>query len=206
MLHGLGDSELHEHLTAEGQHHDKEREPATGIAHSDGPVGTPVDLRALAPSEGQLQIDRPFGRADAAQVIAQDRYASAISLLTQTLEYLLSAIRVGVQQPHDARLEGIKDTAPRPAAPRLEARPRHPRGDRLWIKAQRPGGLRDGQALAIMAVMDLGKRLVIDHGQLRSQARGVAARAADVARMSWPSRSKRPVVRTMSSCTGVPTI
>ena len=66
-----GDSELHEHLTAEGQHHDKEREPATGIAHSDGPVGGPQStISALAPSEGQLQIDRPFGRADAAQVIA----------------------------------------------------------------------------------------------------------------------------------------
>ena len=35
---------------------------------------------------------------------------------------------------------------------------------------------------------------------------GVAARAADVARMSWPRRSKRPAVRTMSSCNGVPTI
>ena len=55
MLHGLGDGELHEHLAAERQHHDEERKPATGIAHRDGSVGTPVDLRALAGSEVQLE-------------------------------------------------------------------------------------------------------------------------------------------------------
>src|SRR5712671_5732515 len=79
--------------------------------------------------EVQLQINRPLGRPDAADVIPQDRHAAAVSFLAQTLENLLSAIRVGVQQPRDARLEGIKDTAARPAAPRLEARTRHPRGD-----------------------------------------------------------------------------
>jgi hypothetical protein len=54
MLHGLGDGELHEHLAAEGQHHDEERKPATGIADRDGSVGPPIDLRALAGSEVQL--------------------------------------------------------------------------------------------------------------------------------------------------------
>ena len=52
-----------------------------------------------------------------------------------------------------------------------DAQGRRPRGDRPRVKAQRPGGLRDRQALAIMAVVDLGKRLVIDHDWLRSQAR-----------------------------------
>ena len=61
MLHGLRDGELHEHLAAERQHHDEERKPTTGIAHGDGSVGTPVDLRTLAGSEVQLQIDRPLG-------------------------------------------------------------------------------------------------------------------------------------------------
>ena len=206
MLHGLGDGELHEHLAAERQHHDEERKPATSIAHGDGSVGAPVDLRTLAGSEVQLQIDRPLRRPDAADVIPQDRHTAAVSLLAQALEDLLSAVWVGVQQPCDARLEGIQHTAARPAAPRLEARTSGPRGDRPRIKAQRPGGLRDRQALAITAVVDLGERLVIDHHRLRRQARGVAARAADVARMSWPSRSRRPVVRTMSSCNGVPTI
>ena len=94
----VGDGELHEHLAAERQHHDEERKPATGIAHGDGSVGAPVDLRALAGSEVQLEIDRPLGRPDAADVIPQDCDAAAVSLLTQTLEDLLSAIRVAVQQ------------------------------------------------------------------------------------------------------------
>jgi hypothetical protein len=206
MLHGLRDSELHEHLAAERQHHDEEGKPATGIAHGDGAVGTPVDLRALAGSEVQLQIDRSLGRPDAADVIPQDRHAAMVSLLAQTLEDLLSAVWVGVQQPRDARLEGIQQTAARPAAPRLEARTGDPRGDRPCVKAQCPGGLRDRQALAIMAVVDLGERLVIDHHRLRHQARDCAARSADVASMSCTSSSKRTVVRTMSSCNGVPTI
>src|SRR6202030_1879239 len=126
--------------------------------------------------------------------------------LAQTLKDLLSAIGMGIQQPCDARLEGIQHTAARPTAPRLEARTGAPRGDRPWVKAQCPRGLRDRQALAITAVVDLGERLVIDHHRLRRSPPGVGARAADVARMSWPSRSRRPVVRTMSSCNGVPTI
>jgi hypothetical protein len=80
---------------------------------------------------------------------------------------------VGVQQPRDARLEGIKDTAARSAAAWREARTRHPRGDRPRVKTERPGGLRDRQALAIMAVVDFAKRIVIDHDQLRSQAQVV---------------------------------
>ncbi len=170
MLHGLGDGEFHKHLAAERQHHDKERKPATGIAHRDGSVATPVDLRALAGSKVQLEIDRPFGRPDAADVIPQDRHAAAISFLAQTLEDLLSAIRVGVQQSCDARLEGIKDAAARPATARLKARSRHPRRHGLWVEAQHTGSLRDRQALAIMAVVDFAERLVIDHDRLRSQA------------------------------------
>ena len=120
----------------------------------------------------QFEIDRPLGRPDAADVIPQDRHAAAVALLAQTLKDLLSAIRVGLQQPRDARLEGIKDAAARPAAPRLEARTRQPRRDRLRVEAQHPGGLHNRQALAIMAVVDLGERLVIDHDRLCSQARG----------------------------------
>ena len=97
MLHGLGDGELHEHLAAERQHHDEERKLATGIAHRDGSVAPQLDLRALAGSEVQLEIDRPPGRPDAADVLPQDCDAAAVSLLAQTLEDLLSAIRVGVR-------------------------------------------------------------------------------------------------------------
>ena len=117
----------------------------------------------------QLEIDRPLGWPDAADVIPQDRHAAAISFLAQTLEDLLSAVRVGVQQPRDARLEGIQDAAARPAAPRFEARTRQPRRHCLRMEAQRPGSLRDRQTLAIMAVVDFAERLVIDHDRLRSQ-------------------------------------
>jgi hypothetical protein len=121
----------------------------------------------------QLQIDRPLGRPDTADVISHDGHAALVALLAQTLENLLSAIGVSVQKPRDARLERIKDTAARWAAPRLEARTRRPCRDRLRVEAQRPGGLRDGQALAIAAVMDLGERLVIDHGRLRNLAQAL---------------------------------
>ena len=58
---------FHEHLAAERQHHDEERKPAAGIAHRDGSIGTPIDLRTLAGSKVQLEIDRPLGRSDAAR-------------------------------------------------------------------------------------------------------------------------------------------
>ena len=97
MLHGLeGDGELHEHLAAERQHHDEERKPATGIAHRNGSVGTPVDLRTLAGNEVQLEIDRPLGRAGCSgRNPAESSRHRAISFLAQTLEDLLSAIRAG---------------------------------------------------------------------------------------------------------------
>ena len=67
-------------LAAERQHHDEERKPATGIAHRNGSVGTPVDLRTLAGNEVQLEIDRPLGEPDAADVIPQNRHATAVIL------------------------------------------------------------------------------------------------------------------------------
>ena len=204
MLHGLRDGELHVHLSAVGEHDDEEGEPAVGVAHCDRAESSPVDLRTLAGSEVQLEIDGQLGWTNAADVIAQDRDTAAVSFFAQALEDLLRAIGMGVQQPRDAPLEGIKDAAARGRAPRLETGARQPLGDRLAVKAERAGGLRDGQALAIMAVADLGERLVVDHDRLRGQG-GAAGGPCDMARMSWPRRNKRSVVRTMSSCSGVPT-
>ncbi len=143
VLHGLGYGELHEYLAAVSQHHDEERQPAAGIAHRDGSLCTPVGLGALAGRKVQLQIDRPPGRPDMADVIPQDRQAAAVAFLAQTLEDLLSAIRMGIQQPGNMRLEGIEEAAARRTAPPLVARTRQPRRDRLRMEAQRPGGLRD---------------------------------------------------------------
>jgi hypothetical protein len=120
VLHGLGHGEFDKDLAAEGQHHDEERKPPTGIAHRNRSVLSPVDLRALASSKVQLEIDRPFGGPDAANVVPQDRQAAGISVFPQTLEDLLRAIRVSVQQPRDAWLEGIEDAATWPANPPLK--------------------------------------------------------------------------------------
>src|SRR5262249_3156327 len=98
----------------------------------------------------------------------------------------------------------IEDAAAWLALRGREARTRQPLGDRLAIDAQCAGDLGDGQALTIPAVVDLGERLVIDHTALPGQG-GRSRPPPDMARMSWPRRNKRSVVRTMSACCGVPT-
>ena len=66
------------------------------------------------------------------------------------------------------------------------------------------GGPAPGQSARSSGLGDHGSRGFCRTSRNRSRpapqsGTGVAARAADVARMSWPSRSKRSVVRTMSS-------
>src|SRR5262245_11087421 len=195
MLHRLGDGELHIHLPAIGEDDDEEREPAARVAHCDRAKGPPVDLRTLARSEVQLEIDRQLGLPDAADVVAQDRDAAPISLFAQALEDLLRAIGVRVQQPCDAPLEGAKEAAAWGWSRPLETRTCQPLGNRPRVEGQGPGDLCDRQALAIMAVADLAERLVVDH------AEGLWDRA----RISRPRRSNRSVARTRSSCSGVPT-
>src|SRR5215470_15848792 len=133
MLHGLRDGELDVHQSAVGEYDDEERELATRVAYRDGPEGSPIDLRALAGSEVQLEIDGQLDGPDAADIIAHNGDATAIPLLPQALEDLLSAVGVAIQQSCDARLERIKDATARPRAPRLETRARHPLGDRSRV-------------------------------------------------------------------------
>src|SRR4029453_17942434 len=202
MLHRLRNGELDVHQSAVGEHDDEEGEPAAGVAHCDRAENSPVDLRTLAGSEVQLEIDGQLGWANATDVVAQDRDAAAVSFFTQALEDLL--IGVGVQQSRDAPLEGVEEAGTRGWAGPLETGSCQPLGDGLAVKAERASNLGDGQALTIPAVTDPGERLVVDHGRLRGQG-GTAGGPCDMARMSWPSRNKRSVVRTMSSCNGVPT-
>jgi hypothetical protein len=103
-----------------------------------------------------------LGRPDAAVVIPQDRHAAAISFLEQTLEDLLSAIRVGVQQQRDARLERIKDTAARPAAPRLEAY-RATHVATVFGSRPAPGRSAGSSGLGDHGNRDFAERLVINH-------------------------------------------
>ena len=111
---------------------------------------------------------------------------------------------MGVEQAHDARLEWIKFAGTGPAASRCEACPRQPHRHRAPMNPEEPGGLRNRQTLAVVAIVNLTECLVVDHDRARCQARSWQSRAAVEARMSWPSRSRRSVVRTMSSCNGVP--
>src|SRR6516225_178922 len=96
MLHGLGDGELDEHLTTEGQYHDEEREPATCIADGNGLERARIDLAGLSRSKVQLEIDWQLGWPDVANVIAHNGRAAAVSFFTQTLKDLLGTIGVGV--------------------------------------------------------------------------------------------------------------
>ena len=119
-------------------------------------------------------------------VIAHDTDAAAIAFLAEPLKNLLGAVGMGVEQARDARLERIKFAATGLAAPPCKARSRQPGCDRAPMKPERASGLRNRQALAMVAIVDLTECLVIDHDRARSQARSGAppSRAVDVARMS----------------------
>ena len=124
MLHGLRNGELHIHPPAEGQYHHEERQPATGVVDLNATKRSPVNLCALPGSEREFEIDRPLGGSDPADIVANNRQAPAVTLLTHTLEDLHRTVRVGVQQTRDARFEGVKHTATslRPAPLKLRTR------------------------------------------------------------------------------------
>src|SRR5215475_6211340 len=204
MLHRLCEGELDVHHPAVGEHEDEEGEAAARVADPDGAEDAPVDLRALAGGEVQLEIDGQLGWPYQADVVAQDGDAAAVSLLAQALKDLLCAIGVRIQQPRDAPLERVEEAAARDWSRALVTGSCQPLGNRPRVDAEHSGGLSDRQALTIPAVADLGERLVVDHDRLRGQGGGVGG-PRDMARMSWPRRNKRSVVRTMSSCCGVPT-
>src|SRR5262249_55644744 len=96
---------------AAGEHDDEEGETAAGIANNDGAPAAPVDLRALAGGEVQLEIDGQLRWPYQADVVAQDRDATAVSFLAQALEDLLRAIGVRIEQPRDAPVERIEEAA-----------------------------------------------------------------------------------------------
>jgi hypothetical protein len=111
---------------------------------------------------------------------------------------------MSIEQPRDAPFERVEDAGAWGWAGPLETRSCQPLGDGLSVNAECARNLSDGQALTIPAVADPGVRLVVDHDCPRGQGGGIGGPCA-MARMSWPRRNKRSVVRTMSSCCGVPT-
>ena len=70
---------------------------------------------------------------------------------------------MGVEQARDARLERIKLAGARLAVPQCEARTRQPGRDRAPMKPEGASGLRNRQALPMVAIVDLTECLVIDH-------------------------------------------
>src|SRR5262245_62550424 len=164
MLHRLRNGELDVHQPAVGEHDGEEREAPACVAHRDRAEDTPVDLRTLAGSEVQLEIDGQLGWPNAANVVAQDGDAAAVSLLAQALEDLLRAIGVRIEQPCDAPFERVEDAGAWGWAGPLETRSCQPLGDGLSVNAECARNLSDGQALTIPAVADPGVRLVVDHG------------------------------------------
>src|SRR5262245_21474385 len=105
MFHGLRDRELQEHLPAVGEYHDEEREASASIADGDRAPAAPINLCALARCKMQLEIDGQLGGPDAADVVAHDRHATAVSFLPKALEDLLCAVGMGIEQSDDAWLE-----------------------------------------------------------------------------------------------------
>ena len=58
--------------------------------------------------------------------------------------------------------------------------------DRLRVKAQHPGGLRDRQALAITTVVDSGEGLVVDHLCVSEHSNSnISVIIGDVTRRPW---------------------
>src|SRR5262245_19913796 len=139
MLHRLCDGELDVHHPAVGEHEDEEGEAAARVADPDGAEDAPVDLRALAGGEVQLEIDGQLGWPYQADVVAQDGDAAAVSFFAQALEDLLGAIGVRIEQPGDASLEGVEDAAALTSwSWPLETGPCQPLGDGLAVQTERP--------------------------------------------------------------------
>ena len=74
---------------------------------------------------------------------------------------------MAVEQARDARLERIKFAGTRPAASLCKAPSRQPDRDRVAMKPKAASGLRNRQAAAMVAIVDLTECLVIDHDRAR---------------------------------------
>ena len=132
--------------------------------------------RRVEPREGEFQEGFPAYRPDLAYVVLDDRKAAIEAFLAQSLEDLLCAVRVRLQQTNHSGLEGVEPTPSWCRMPAPVLRTVCPLGHRVRMQAEGPRRLGDGQSLSLLAILDLAVGLVIDHG-----ARPRAAR-------NWPIR------------------
>jgi len=94
---------------------------------------------------------------------------AAVAIDTETMGLVPHRDRLCVVQLSrgDGSADVVRIARGQTRAPRLEARTGRPCRHRLRMQAQRPGGLRDRQSLAVTAVMDFAEGLVIDHRRPR---------------------------------------
>ncbi len=90
---------------------------------------------------------------------------------------------MGVEQARDARLERIKFAGTRLAAPPCKARLRQPGRDGASMVSEGASGLRNRQALAMVAIVDLTECLVIDHDRAPLSGSVMAISRPGVARL-----------------------
>jgi hypothetical protein len=163
VLHGLRDGELQVHHAAVAQHHHKEAQAAGGITNMDRAELAPVDLGAIAGSEGQRQEGRRLGRADLVDVVLDDADAAAVAAFTQTLEDLGGRIRMGFEPADNLLFIGIELAGTRRSLSRAELVGGQPPGDGLGMQMQLAGDLPGRQMAVVMVVADLAVQFVVNH-------------------------------------------
>ena len=171
LLHAFGQGELDIEESAVAQHHDEEGEPPAGRANANRAELAPVELGAFAGGKGELEEGFPAWRADTAHIVLDDRAAAIEAFLAQALEDLLRAVRMTLQEANDAGLEWVEPAAPRHRMSSAVLRAVYPLGHGLRMQAEGPRGLRDGQLLSLVAILDLAIGRVIDHGDRPKAAR-----------------------------------
>src|SRR3990167_4054655 len=128
------------------------------------PYSTPVDLRTFACGEIEFEEGLLLARPNAVHVVFDDGDAAFKACLTQSLEDLLRAVRVGIEPAHDlalVRIELAHARHPRAGVELLHARPL---GYGSRIQCERTRGLNHAEALAPQVVADLAESLIVEHG------------------------------------------
>jgi hypothetical protein len=158
------DRELHVHHPAVAEHHDKEAQPAGGVAHGNRAELAPVDLGAFAGSEGQRQEGRRLRRADLVDKVLDDADAAAVAAFAQTLEDLRGGVRMGFEPADDLLLEGIELAGPHGTFSRMEFVGGQPPGDGVGMQVQLASDLRCRQMALLRVVVNLAIQFIVNHG------------------------------------------
>ena len=155
VLHRLRDGELHVHQAAVAEHHHEEAQLPAGIADGDRSVLPPVHLGALAGLEVQRQERRRLVRSHALDVLPHDADAAGEAVLAQALEDLRAGVGIVFQPLPDERLVGIELARPLWLLAWPVGRFVEPVAHGLWMQAELPGDLGEGELVDLVQVMDV---------------------------------------------------